>query len=201
MAKSAAIGVIPMPPVSMSTIEGLADAVLEELCPQALLSPMPIPLLSLVDYRLPEMGIHVAPVEDGDLPGAAAITDPESTDGINIMVRSSVWLDFIRGGRRAHFARATIAHEIGHAVLHVRTIRRRLATKETSKHMLARVDPRTIPPYREPEWQAWALAGSFMAPRASLVQLGPRPSVDLVASTYQISESFAFNHMRRLRLI
>lgn len=43
-----------------------------------------------------------------------------------------------------------------------------------------------MPPYCDPEWQAWALGGAILIPRRTLPAL-PEPSAKIVAATYQFA--------------
>lgn len=66
-----------------------------------------------------------------------------------IQIREEVYIQALNGDNRA---RHTIAHEIGHALLH-------------NENAYARVDKDYIvPKYEDPEWQASAFAGELLAP-------------------------------------
>lgn len=198
--------VIPMPAISMQAIENLGEALLDELCPEALEAPTPIPLDRWIDYDLPKRSIFISPAQDNDLPGAEGLTDPESEDGVSIeiTIRRSDWESLFAGGRRAHRPRATVAHEIAHAIMHVPTIRRRTKLKHGS-FLLQRVARGKLVAYCDPEWQAWALAGCILAPRVGIIHLQAELGRDALprdlGRAFQISEGFAEAHMRRLRMI
>lgn len=79
--------------------------------------------------------------------------------------------------------RMTIAHEIGHLILHV--------TEDIS---LARVpDGTAIPAYCDSEWQANAFAGELLAPHEYIKQL----SVKEICDKYVVSSSAAEIQLRR----
>jgi Zn-dependent peptidase ImmA (M78 family) len=87
---------------------------------------------------------------------------------------------------------------VSHAVLHVPVVRRRLASPHRDL-LLARVRRGSIPAYRDPEWQAWALAGCILMPRRTVKML-PDRSLSSLAHIYGVSEEFAQSHLRRLKV-
>lgn len=190
--------VLRMPPLSVATLERLAEALLLELAPEALTSPCSLDVLRLIDDELPKWGIHIYPATSAELGASEGLTSPEGSKDIEIIVAADQWHDLEDGGPVANRARATVMHETGHAVLHVPVIRRRQQSAETRG--LRRVQRSALKPYLDPEWQAWTLAGCILMPRKTLrtiSHLDPR----IVASTYGVSPAFAVNHMRRLHII
>lgn len=194
--------VFAMPGVSMAAIEQIGDQLLGVLYPEALEAPMQVDVLHVVENVLPKHGIHVTPVDPAELKDCEAATDPvgEPGDEIEILVAEPVWEGLLAGGRSANRARVTIMHEVGHAVLHVPVVRRRTASPFRDL-LLKRVQRGAIKPYRDPEWQAFALAGCVLAPRRTLeplVLLGH--PVSALADTFGVSEKMLNSHLRRLRL-
>ncbi len=137
---------------SMADIEHIAHQRLHGLVPEVVGQPLPIDLSQLVDYTLPSQGIHFLPVDDEELPGMWAFAQPtgEVGDDIEVLIRDSEWTRLHAGGRKAHHARGTVAHELGHVYLHVNQIRARIALG----HGLPRqVDVREVKTYDNAEWQ------------------------------------------------
>jgi len=189
-----------MPPLSMDRIEGLAELILEEISPDSLAAPTPFDALHLLERVLPDLGVHILPGEEGELRGCEAFTDPAGTGDIEILVCEDMWDDLLDGGRPANRPRATIAHEISHAVLHVPILRRRIRESSGIESLIfARKRRGEIKPYRDPEWQAWALAGCLLAPRKTLMMLNGC-SVEQVAERYKISVGMLKNHLKRLKI-
>lgn len=191
--------VVAMPALSMALIEAWAGSALDTFAPQWRIGPQPLDIVSLIDNVLPQHGIYVAPATAAELGHRHAATDPTGSGEINILVGEELWDDLYSGGRRANFARATVGHELGHALMHVHVVRRRLSTPQ-HEHLLARQMRRDLPAYRDPEWQAWAFAGALLVPRQSVVMLDD-PSVSDAANVFEVSESFVQAHLRRLRLV
>jgi hypothetical protein len=189
--------VIPMPPLSIPLVEQLAEGILAELSPKALAEPTEVDLLEWVDTKLAKHGIHVSPVSDDKLPDSEALTIPANA-GAEILVRESAWDDLLTGGRKANRVRATIAHEVPHAVVHVPVLRRRKASTYGDL-FLRRVARADVVAYRDPEWQAWALAGCIMAPRRTIAMLDVVNARE-VANVFGMSEAMARSHLRRLKI-
>jgi hypothetical protein len=189
---------ISMPPLRMSTIESLGEAFLSEFCPDALVHPMAVDVFHLAENVLPRRGINVSPAHVVELGNNFGLTDPSGSTSIEILIRDDLWDNLIEGGPRAHLARATLAHEFGHALLHVPVIRRRRSLP-SAKYLLARVARSDVPAYMDAEWQAWALGGCILAPRRTINMLS-HISVRDMANIYKVSEKMMRSHLGRLRI-
>ena len=104
-------------------------------------------------------------VEDREMKSNYAETDL-SNDVIRI--RESVYLRARQGSPRDRF---TVAHEIGHYVLH------------KGKVLLCRSDEK-IKPYEHPEWQANTFAGEFLVPYEEAILM----TESEIAETYKVSK-------------
>jgi hypothetical protein len=180
-----------MPGLSMACVETLAENVLSVFQPSALSAPEPIDVTGWVDTILPRFGIHVLPAADDELRDCAALTYPSGEAESEILVAEWIWHDLAHEAR-PNFARATVMHELGHAILHVPVMR----TMNDPQPMPA-ADPATVPAFNDPEWQAWALAGAILMPRRTIAML-PAPTPQALAAIYHVSEQFAAVHLRRL---
>jgi len=193
----------PMPPLSMAIIESVAEQVLEELEPEALQHPTKVDFAHWAEYRLQRYKICVSPASVQELGDRKGATDPtDNGDGItDILMEVSHYDQLLAGGRQAHMARATLVHELGHAILHVPVMRTRIAADGDNPMLLSRrVRRDRIPAYRDPEWQAWALGGCIVAPRRTIVTAGTLDPV-VLAGTYGVSTEFMINHLKRLKLM
>lgn len=179
-----------VPGLSRQDLVELGDELLRSLQPEALRCPTPVDVRKLVDSKLEEvLGIHVYPVHPADLPADAEA----STSGERILVRKDQY-DLLReGGPMGLRARATIAHELGHAILHSPM----LADTETAKRVTL-VPRRELKAYEDPEWQAWTLAQAFLIPVRTARSLSSR-TPEVIADTYQVSLPFAEGYLRRFR--
>ena len=188
----------PVNPLSMAAIEELGRCFLDQLVPEVLTEPGPLDVLELADTRLPKFGIHVCPAsreEIGDRDGA---TDPKGDEEINILVTEQVWEDLELPPPQSHYAKSTVCHEIGHAILHVPVLRRRLLLDQ----VLARIPRAKLRPYEDPEWQGWAFAGAILMPSATLRMLATkeqRLNPELLSEVYKVSNQLARSHLKRLK--
>jgi hypothetical protein len=190
----------PVDPLSVASISELGRCFLEQLAPEVLVSPQALNVLDLVDARLPAFGIHVCPAsrqEIGDRDGA---TDPKGNDDVTVLVSEDVWDQLELSGPRSYYARSTVCHELGHAVIHVPVLRRRLLLT----NVLARTQRSNLRAYNDPEWQAWAFCGAILMPSVTLCMLQEQRGTldaDVVSETFEVSRQMASNHLKRLRLI
>jgi hypothetical protein len=191
--------VFSMPPVSKAILITLAEAFLDELAPEMLEAPCQLDLVRLIETDLQTSGIHVQPASVEELGDNLAVTDPSGMTDINILLREDLWDELYQGGRRANRARATVAHELGHAILHVPIIRRRRSSPH-SRHLLARVASGSVPTYMSSEWQAWMLGGCILAPLRTLKTVQHLDPWTL-AQTYGMSPAMMKAHLKRLRML
>ncbi|NHZ47362.1 ImmA/IrrE family metallo-endopeptidase [Nitratidesulfovibrio liaohensis] len=163
-----------VPGMSWAEVDACARDVLQRVAPHCLLSTTPVPVLDIF-----ERGLDLFDVGYGveELPfGVEAQFDPRTSE---IILAESVYLDLHRGHCRARF---TVAHEIGHAVMHG-AYYKEIITGNRKTKPLARGQ---IPAYSDPEKQANRFAAEFLMPTplvAQLVQNGYGP--------HMISEAFA----------
>lgn len=187
----------PVNPLSGAAIEELGRCFLDQMAPETLNEPVPLNVLTLVDDRLPEFGINVYPASREELGNRDGATDPAGSE-ITILVSEDVWGALEQPTPTSHYARTTICHEIGHAVLHVPVLRRRLQLQG----VLARTQRAALRPFEDPEWQAWMFAGAILMPSVTLRMLQhehAKLSADLVGSIYEVSSPMAHSHLRRLK--
>lgn len=188
----------PVNPLSTAALEEVGRCFLEQLAPGTLTGPQALDVLSLVDLILPKFGIHVYPATRAELGDRDGATDPGGEEEVTILVSEEEW-DALEGSApRSHHARTTVCHEIGHAILHVPVLRRRLLLTDA----LARIKRQQLPAYMDPEWQAWTFAGAILMPSMTLRMLqskGGRLVPEVVGAVYEVSSSMAARHLRRLK--
>lgn len=117
---------------------------------------------------------------------------------ITILVTEEVWEALESPAPKSYYARTTVCHEIGHAIMHVPVLRRRLLHNDA----LARTQRARLKAYEDPEWQAWAFAGTALMPRATLQMLQAERTLltpEEVSDTFEVSAKMAQSHLRRLK--
>ena len=129
-----------------------------------------IPIVHLLEYVMPSIskGFNYEIVEDREL-DADAIYYPKDN---MIVIRESVYNGAVEGDPRSRF---TIAHEIGHAILHTE-----------SRVALAR-NGESIPAYMDPEWQANTFAAELLVPHHLIGDL----SVEEIIQKCKVSKQVA----------
>ena len=106
----------------------------------------PIDIVRLLEHKLHLLGIEFEIVPESEL----EMRHGESLLGQKIIrIREDVYNRACEGHGRD---RLTMAHEVGHIILH-----------QKEDIVLTRSEG-TIPPYMDPEWQANAFAGELLAP-------------------------------------
>lgn len=168
---------ISVPGLSRQQIEKLASRV-RGLIEAPANKPFPIvPLLEVLSVPVDETGpsqmglpaFDLEIVEDEELQGNYAEYHPASN---TMVIRQSVYEGAYEGNGRDRF---TLAHELGHFLLHSHTDYRFARSKEC------------VPTYQNPEWQANTFASMLLMPRDEISNL----STEEVAQRYQVSKSAA----------
>lgn len=189
----------PVNPLSFKAIEMLANSFLSQFAPDNLIQAMPLDVLNLIDVKLPEYGIHVSPATREELGYRAGATDPKGDSEINILVTEEIWDALEQTAPMNYFAKTTVCHEIGHALLHVPVIRRHMLVEG----VLARVQRKSLKAYEDPEWQAWAFAGCIMMPSVTvnkMLTLEPLLNVATLSQKYELSEKMVMAQLKKMKL-
>lgn len=181
-------------PRSTTEVARRAEAFLRRFAPDHLESGAALDMASLVDHGLHEAGIFVYGVEDGDLPDAEAETRATAGPWIDILMRDEFYRALFELNSNTVRARSTLAHEIGHAILHEEEVR----TGRHLPHLLAlrRAPRRDLRPFEDSEWQAHTFAGALLIPRPVLRTVDH--DITCLADRFTVSEPFVESHLRRI---
>lgn len=145
-------------------IDRIAQRVLGHFQPEAIEEPQVVDVEFIFEFGLPRLGVEpdYQPLEQRGIQG---YTDSENM----VCVVSAELAD---DPTAAPYFRSTVAHEIGHAILHIPEYQRRRQTiisEQTSKDgILHRLPDTEIPIYRNPEWQAHRFASGLLMPEMSV---------------------------------
>lgn len=141
-----------------------------------------LPIVNLMENVLPTIfpnfNYVIAPKEDMENKHGETRPDNEV-----ICIREDVYIGACTGNGRD---RMTIAHEIGHLLLH-----------KKSTVSLCRLDPQNkeiFKIYENPEWQADVFAGELLAPSYLIYNLSP----DEIHKQANISKAAAYTQLRHL---
>ena len=191
--------VFPVEPVSMAMLERLGVEVLRVLEPAVLNSPRALDVLRLVDYELQNYGLDVISASMAELGSREAATDIGTDGRIVILLNEQQYEELAVGGPIAYRARATVIHELAHAILHMPAVRLWKQAKQTD-YAFNRQRRRELRAYEDLEWQAWALAGCILAPRDTITKV-QSPTVSHLSQAYEVSEGMMRSHLRRLHIL
>lgn len=186
--------VVRVAPMTAREAVRFADAFHKAHFPDLLKQPTPLSMPKLADEVLPLLGIDVyssSELVSRNSHGETVL----GNDRIEILLAPSLF-DDLYGGRQELFARATLAHEASHALVHIPQILRQL--KERRGCVLQRVQRRQIPAYEDPEWQAWMVGGALLMPLEALRACSGRTYKE-IASMFRVSAQMASSHIQRLR--
>jgi hypothetical protein len=183
-------------PRSSRQIAVIAEDFLRRIAPGHLHSGAALDLASLVDHGLSQAGIHVYPVEDEELPRSEAETRASAGGAIEILMRQEFFEAVFTSTSSTNRARSTLAHEVGHAVLHANEIKG--GRHRPEEFALRRARRSEIKTYEDAEWQAHMFAGVFLIPRPPL-RTADLSNVGLLAERFDVSEPFVLSHLGRVR--
>lgn len=190
---------IVFPGMSGYEVDKRAYQIIRSFQPEVLTDRTIFDVERFVDLYL-EGETGVDPDYSYELPeGVYGLTD----SGNNRMVINADLAEDINNER---FFRSTLAHEVGHCLLHVPFLRARKVVRvfkqlkdEEGKIRLYREEP--IPIYKNPEWQAHRFAGALLMPEQpvlDLVQHGA--SIRDVAGHFHVNIRFVESRMRALKM-
>lgn len=183
---------------SSRAIAAAAERFLQQIAPAHLNSGEPLDLAQLVDHGLSAAGIFVYPVSAEELPDAEAETRASADGRIEILMRQEFYDALFEQNSNTNRARSTLAHEIGHAVLHKSELR---SGRHRPREFALRRAPRTdLQAYEDSEWQAHMFAGALLMPRPALRRCALLDPFAL-AGQFDVSEAFARSHLGRVSRI
>lgn len=154
--------IVAVNPKSGVLIDSIASRIIEAVNPQALSIPQAFDIESFFEFSMEEFsGVQA---DYRALPqGIHGYTDTDT----NVSTISSSLMD---DPFQENFMRSTMAHEIGHAIMHVpefklkKALWRSVHDKEHKEPVLRLYRQEEVPLYMNPEWQAWRFAGAILMP-------------------------------------
>ena len=157
-------------PKSTTEIQGIANVVRRVFYPE---QHKYINMLEVIEHKMPSLfpGFNYEIVESSELPDREAEMIPSKQC---IRIRDSVYLEAGRNDGRSRF---TLAHEVGHYILH---LKQPLAFGSPAKSG-------SIPYYRHSEWQANTFARNFLAP----LSLAKGLDIPAIVAVFEVSNEVA----------
>ena len=163
-----------VPPLSAASIHAAADKV-RHLLNMCVSANGWLDILRVLEYHYQNFEIR----EINEMPHALGSTLSDGT----IVLRSDVYTGAEAGNGRDRF---TVAHELGHALLHSEYIGMARATERSTKV------------YCNSEWQANEFAGALLLPDSAIQQIGVY-SAEMLASQYGVSLECAEVRIKKAR--
>lgn len=186
MSKGKKVPVVPA--MNWFEIGRISRRLIRIVYPDHLVQPVPIPVDEFLEFKMKQvLGFDF---EINELPtGIEAAMEP--TDKLMIL-SPQTYDDLAEGMPRARF---TVAHEIGHVVLHARYLQHRLM----DGGQLLKLNRGDIAPFRDPECQANAFAAAFLMP-TDLVDRLIQDGADafFLADTFNVSWESAEYRIKNL---
>lgn len=122
-------------------------------------------------------------------------TDPENKE---CLIDAALYEDISTSGRRRF--RATVGHEAGHCLLHVRD-REISSSVSVGGRGFFRAKRKDIPAYRDPEWQAWEYGDELLMPQDQLAaQVKSGKSLFELAEFFDVNPKYVETRMRKLKI-
>ncbi len=191
---------LAFPAMRGSRIDNLALDLIRTIQPDVLAGKCFFDVERFVDVHLEEM-TGITPDYRRGLPdGIYGYTHTAE----NSMVINSDLLENPFGDNE-RFYRSTVAHEVGHCILHVPILRRqkrdKIFTENKKEEKVALYRKTHFPLYQNPEWQAWRFAGALLMPEVVIRSLrGQGASIQEVATHFNVNGSFVESRMKALKM-
>lgn len=189
--------VVKATPMRSAEIDHIAFRLIKHYQPEALERPQEFDIERFYENALEKVAGVRPDYQDLGLP-VHGYTDSDQ----KISVVDSALAD--NPSQRNRF-RATVAHEVGHAVLHVNQFRKRKEvlrfTHDCEDVSLRMYREDEIPAYMNPEWQAWRFAKALLMPEKTFrMAHATGMNIQQLAATFGVSVDFARQRIRDLRL-
>ena len=190
---------VPAQGRSGQEIDRIAQCVLGHFQPAAIEEPQVVDVEDIFEFGLPDLGIEpdYQPLEQRGLQG---YTDSENM----VCVVSAELAD---DPTASPYFRSTVAHEIGHAILHIPEYQRRrqkiISEQVSNDRVLHRLPDTEIPIYRNPEWQAHRFGGGLLMPEAAVrkaisVHCGDHAALSTV---FEVTPAFVRSRLKGLEML
>jgi hypothetical protein len=189
--------VVKAAPMRSAEIDHLALRIIKQYQPEALERPQEFDIERFYENALEKIAGVRPDYQNLGLP-VHGYTDSDQ----KISVVDSALAD--NPSQRNRF-RATVAHEVGHAVLHVNQFRKQKEflrfTHDCEDVSLRMYREDEIPAYMNPEWQAWRFAKALLMPEKPF-RIAHATGMDIrqLAATFGVSADFAQLRLRDLQL-
>ena len=166
-----------VPGMRWRVVGGWADRLIQNSFPVCLQKARPFPIEKLFEFRMQDLLGFEPDVRRLSL-GLEATMDPvEKT----VTLTPATYNGLTNKGHRERF---TVAHEIGHVVLHSEFLK---VVLEDGRNVV-KLHRSQIPPYKDPECQANAFAAALLMPTRHMIRfVSQRKPVEWIAERFNVS--------------
>lgn len=186
---------VPVKPRSRAIIESLALDIIKQYQPGVFNNgeqfnvenffECKLTTLTGVDYDYQQLGFGIYGYTDSDAMVSVISSDIMDEPG------------------QEYFCRSTIAHEIGHAILHVQDYKRVKAVLKSindKDHILKTYREEELKPFMNPEWQAWRFAGALLMPALAVKEaFGRGCGIKEMSKRFGVNPVFVESRLKALR--
>lgn len=186
-------------PMSGQKIDRMAESVIARFQPEVLSGKAAFDIEAFVELELEDLtGINYD-LSEVLPPGIYGVTDCKER---------KLWIrrDLVEDENKERFFRSTLAHEVGHSILHapdlIRAGKQEIFEQGNSDNGARLYRKSNLPVYRNPEWQAYRYAGALLMPTnpfKKMVYEGA--SVQELAVFFNVNPAFVRNRLKSLKIV
>ncbi len=191
---------ISIPPKKRRQIEEAATDILSKFQPQVLGGNSSFDVEDFAEFELEDLTRVKFTITDQMPFGILGCTDPFNME---MSITQELAAATSIPGRRRY--RSTLAHEIGHCFFHIKPIQKAggkvlLEQKKKDVPSFYRASP-NVEAFRDPEWQAWEMAGSLLMPKnAVFLLLNQKATLKDLEEIFDVNGAFVQWRLRKLGL-
>ena len=190
---------IEFPSMSRKDINSLGEKILDHFQPGVIKGKEPLDVDNLIELIEDVMEIDFDITSDLP-PGVHGCT---STTDNKVLILS----ELADNPYSLKYFRSTVTHEIGHTILHLPLLRKlnqdkTFSQKKNEADASNLYSHKPVPAYKDPEWQAWELAGSLLMPAPALrIQLNKGATIQEMADFFNVNHKFVESRMKKLKML
>jgi len=185
-------------PRSGRELERLALKIVKVFQPEILAEPGPFDIERFFDCELE--AITKVKTDYRALPnGIHGYTDSATMESV-------ISTELMEDVSQLFFARSTMSHEVGHAVIHVPEFRLKkaiLTSIHNAQHdaTLRMHRESDVPVFKNPEWQAWRFAGALLVPEVSIKEAIKRGNgLRELSRLFRVNPAFVKTRLRAFKI-
>lgn len=184
-------------PRSGAKIDQIAIRIIKKFQPEILNEPAAFDIESFFELDLEAIS-DVKPYYSDLPPGIYGYTDSDLKESV-------ISSDLMDNWTQRKFCRSTMAHEIGHVLIHVPEFRLKKALLRSihdKKHVSLRLHREAdVEIFRNPEWQAWRFAGALLMPEPTFkTAIMDGLDEQELSRQFQVNPAFIRTRLRALKL-